>query len=156
MPDDATFLDTILELNAELEKFASLLTYLEKYSYDRSPNLARLCTSFRRPGELPSQRLRQIKWVTAMVGLRSNVVTWLLMNLILPWDFLCAFLAAKLRARAADLFPTWLETWYELECPPCRISPTCTYTPSCGPQLQNQLSMPESCHPLIPNEQRVQ
>jgi len=153
------FLDTILELDAELDKFASLLGYLEKYPYKHAPNLAKLCAVFRNPADLPTQRLRQIKWVTAMVGLRSNVITWLLMNLILPWDFLCAVLAKRLRNRAAVLFPTWLETWYQLEAL-CSLANFAYINPDYAfPEIQAEadpiFSSKDMGHPLIPATQRV-
>lgn len=153
------FLESILVLDAELEKFTSLLTYLEKFSCDRASNLAQLCALFRQPGNLPSQRLRQIKWVTALVGMRSNVITWLLANLVLPWDFLCTFLAARLRSRAAVLFPAWLETWYQLECL-CSLAAFADLHPEYAyPQVQSGLEPAFTAldlgHPLIPYEQRV-
>jgi hypothetical protein len=153
------FLDTIPDLEAELAKFSSLLVYLERYPCPRAPNLARLCAAFRQPDALPSQRLRQVKWLTALVGLRSNVITWLLVNLILPWDFLCAFLSARLQARAAVLFPAWLETWYQLECL-CSLAAFADLHPEyVFPEIQMQAEpaflAQELGHPLIPSAQRV-
>ena len=153
------FLESILEMDAELDKFASLLKYLEKYDYSHSPNLGQLCTPFRSPANPPTRLMGQIKWVTAMVGLRSNPITWLLMNLLLPWDFLCAALAARLRARARILFPVWLETWYQLEALSslanfAYLNPEFTF-PNIQPALESALSTQDLGHPLIPRGERI-
>ena len=153
------FLDSILEMDAELDKFASLLKFLQKYDFSTSPNLNELCAPFRDRADLPTRRLGQIKWVTAMVGLRSNAITWLLFNLVLPWDFLCAALAAHLRSRTRLLIPAWLETWYKLEALSslanfAYLNPQFTF-PEIHPEMEPAFSARELGHPLLPRTQRV-
>ena len=153
------FLESISAMDAELDKFASLLKYLEKSDYNRAPDLGRLCAPFYDPANLPSRLLSRVKWVTAMVGLRSNAVAWLIINLVLPWDFLCAALAASLRTRAKRLFPLWLETWYQLEAL-CSLANFATLNPHFAfPNIQSgaqpAFSARELGHPLIPRHQRI-
>ncbi len=109
------FLEAVIGLDRELDKFAVLLRYLEGYPLYGKPQLLRFLAPFRDPQRTPSARLRKIKLVTVGVGIRSNPVLGILLNLFLPWDFLFAYLAARLRASAAEILPVWLECWYQLE-----------------------------------------
>ena len=152
-------LEDIIALDEELDKFASLLHHLESYPLPNCPRLADLCAAFRNPKDLPSTRLRQVKLVTALVGLRSNLAVWLLLNLVLPWDFICAALASSLRRRAAVLFPAWLETWYQLEALSslanfAHLHPEYTY-PQITPQANPVFSAQGLGHPLIPAERKI-
>ena len=63
----------------------------------------------------PSKRLRQVKLVTPGVGFRSNPIFGLLLKCCFPWNFLFAWLAARLRPGLAEMLPAWLETCYQLE-----------------------------------------
>ncbi len=98
----------LVELNGELEKFAALLRYLESFDYSRCPHLAVLCAPFRDPHRSPSAQLRRVKVVTFATGLRSNAVLALILNLILPWDFIFASLAGRYRDGIAGLLPQWV------------------------------------------------
>jgi hypothetical protein len=109
------FLNAVAEMDPELDKFSALLRYLQRYPLGGQPHLARLCAPFRDPENLPSAQLRNIKLATIGVGLRSNPVMHLLLNLFVPWDYVVAIVARRAQGRAAHFFPAWLETWCQLE-----------------------------------------
>ncbi len=111
----AKFLAAVVQLNDELGKFSAVFSYLEAYPYAGHPHLARLCAPFCAPASRPSARLKNVQWVTAAVGLRSNPMLGVLLNLALPWDFACAWLAGRRRAEVAQWLPLWLETCHKLE-----------------------------------------
>jgi hypothetical protein len=153
------FLEAVVDLDRVLDPFASLLRHLERARYDRAPHLAGLCSIFSDPANLPSARLRQVKWVTAAVGLRGNLVVWLLLNLVLPWDFLFAWLANRLRRRLAPLLPVWLDTWYQLEgllslADFAALHPEYAF-PEISTACENVLEVRALGHPLIPAQRRV-
>ncbi len=110
-----TFLEAIIDLDRELSKLAPLFRYVEQSRLEGYTKLAKLCAPFLDKANLPSQQLRRIKLITAGVGLRMNPIVSMLVNLVTPWDFLFAYLAARSRARVAQQLPGWLDTWYELE-----------------------------------------
>ncbi len=109
------FLEAIVDLDSELDKFRAIIRYLEAYPYAGTPKLADLCAPFRNRDDLPSSRLRRVKFVTAAVGLRMNPVLNLILNLLIPWDLFFAYLADRQRAALAAALPGWLDTWYNLE-----------------------------------------
>ncbi len=153
------FLDAVVRMDSELDKFRALLRHLETYPYGHKEHLARLCAPFRDPRRRPSAQLRRIKWVTAAAGLRMNPIVGFLVNLVLPWDFTFAFLAGRLRQQASQSLPVWLETWYQLEAL-CSLAgfaalhPEYTY-PEIAPSVQPVFRATALGHPLILAEHKV-
>ncbi|MGE5221618.1 MAG: MutS-related protein [Omnitrophica WOR_2 bacterium] len=109
------FLDAIIDLDREIGKLQAVLIYLEKYPLTGRENLANLLAPFRDPKNSPSAQLRKIRLVTSAVGLRMNPVMALLVNFVLPWDFLFAVLAGRLREQACASLPPWLGVIHQLE-----------------------------------------
>lgn len=153
------FLQAVVELDSELDKFRSIVDLLERFPLTNKPHLAQLCSPFREPERLPSAELRRIKLVTAAVGLRSNPVLGLLLNIFSPWDFFWALLAERLRRPASRDFPVWLETFYQLEALTslanlAYLNPDYTF-PVVRAGAQPVFQAEELGHPLIPPERRV-
>ena len=145
----------MVALDGELDKFAVLLRYLERYRLAGKPHLTRLLAPFRDPENPPSRRLRQFKLVTAGVGLRSNPLIGLLLNLLFPWDFLFALLAARLRASASKILPVWLESLTQLEALASLANFSALHPDYAFPQVdlraQPVFQASGLAHPLIPS-----
>jgi hypothetical protein len=109
----APLLEAAQALDDQLSKFRPVLRFLEEYRYGTSRALCRLC----RPivEQRPSRRLRRVTLITAAVGLRMNFLMAILLNIAVPWDFVCAYLMARQRDAFSRLLPAWLDLWYELE-----------------------------------------
>jgi hypothetical protein len=153
------FLRTVVDLDREIGKFGAILRLLESYPLPRQPHLARLCGAFRDPRNLPSAELRRLQWVTAGVGLRSNPILGVMLNLVLPWDFWIALLAGRLRGRAAGYLPDWLEAWYHLEAlislaNLAYLNPDYTF-PQVVPGITPVFQARGLGHPLIPAGRKV-
>lgn len=99
----------LVELDGVLDRFHALLSYLETYPYRGQPHLAELCAPFRDPRDRPSRQLRRVKVATAAAGLRANPFLGILVNVLLPWDFALAWLAARRRAEMAARLPIWVD-----------------------------------------------
>ncbi len=109
------FLEALFQLDGELRKFQPLLRFLEIFHYGNRLALKRQCARFLDKNDQPSQRLRRLKIVTALAGLRMNPAMGLLLNLVSPWDFWSAWLADRQRQSMANRMPAWLEAFHELE-----------------------------------------
>jgi hypothetical protein len=109
------FLEAVVRLDKELNKFKILIRYLETSPLHNKTALEELCAPFRNPGNPASVLLRRIKLATAAVGLRMNPIMGFFLNVLLPWDFGCAALAGSYRRQAAKVLPGWLDVWYELD-----------------------------------------
>jgi len=153
------FLQSVVELDGALDAWRRLLTFLETYPLKNCPRLLALCAPFRAAGQRPSRRLAQVKWITAGVGLRMNPILALLVNLVLPWDFIFAFLAARARRQMAQLIPLWVDAWYELEALLSLANFAALHPDYAFPEVsltaQPVFSAGSLGHPLIPVAARV-
>jgi hypothetical protein len=109
------FLEAVFDLDGELGKFQPLLRFLEMFPYAARQSLRAQSAPFLGETDRPSQRLRQLKWVAAMAGLRMNPAMGVILNVLSPWDFWAAWLASGQRKRMAALLPGWLEAFHHLE-----------------------------------------
>ncbi len=157
-------LNAVVRLNTELEKFRALAQYLERASYHDAPHLAELVSLFQNKTPAPSEQLRVVQWITAAVGLRSNPLFAVFLNLILPWDFLFAFLADRQRARVAQTLPEWVRVVHELDALIALGNFAALHPAAAFPEIRaREFSAPASPilraeklgHPLIPARARI-
>ena len=102
-------------LGKALDQFRTILATLEDYPYPLNGSLARLCAVFHRPGQRPSRFLKGIVWITSAASLENNPILSLVINTVLPWNFIFAHLLNRYKEALRSSLPAWLETWYEVE-----------------------------------------
>lgn len=94
----------------------SVFTYLETYRYGQNKSLRKLCQPyFATPHNRPSRLLKKLQQVASRATLERNMLAWLLLNLLVPWDFYLASQFNHYRNLITEQLPIWLETWFELE-----------------------------------------
>jgi len=155
--DDAYYLrDAFAQLNA-------VFSYLETYRYGHHSHLRRLCEPYFAVDSRPSLLLRRIERIAAGATLERNGLVWLLVNLLLPWDFYLALRFYRYRERVAAHLPIWLETWFELEA----LSSLATFAylhpeytlPEIHATLDSEHPVPLCArglgHPLLPSKEKV-
>jgi len=153
-------LRAVAVLEDQLEGLARLLRFLERYPCGRSRALAELCSLYQDRDTRPSAQVWRVRALSALAGLRMNPLSGLILNLLLPWDFLVAWLVDRQRRRLVRLAPAWLDRCAEIEALESLacfgyLNPGC-----CFPELVP--SAGDSCfeadglgHPLIPHGSRV-
>ncbi len=154
-----TVLTAMVRLDTELDRFSAILRFLEHAPCERHAPLAELCAPFRDSSRAPSTYMRKIKLVTVGIGLRSNPVLGLLINLILPWDFVFAYLADRVRGQVVKAFPIWVEIIYRLDA----LIALANFAhlnleyafPDIRPDAAPVFQAGELGHPLIPYDQQV-
>lgn len=153
-----TVLGGVVRVNAELEKLRVPVQYLERASYHNAPQLAQLVAPFVTAVPRPSAQLRRVQLVTAGVGLRSNPLLAVLLNVILPWDFLFARLADRARGQVADTLPVWMGTIHQLDALIALANFAALHPEATFPEIDATapvLRATQLGHPLIPYSQRV-
>jgi len=153
------FFELIVNLDGELSKFRPLLRYLEEYPLAGKRNLLRLLAPLREGNSRPSAQLRKVQLATAGVGLRMNPIIGLLINLVLPWDFFFAYLAAIYRQEVSQSLPAWLQSITSLEALIslanfAYLNPDYTF-PEINPDASPVFHVNGLGHPLIPEQQKV-
>jgi DNA mismatch repair ATPase MutS len=102
-------------MDDELDKFKKILSYLENYPYGHHENIKQFCNPFVNPNNPPTKQLKRIKYTTSAIGLRSNPIMGLLLNLVFPWDTFFALQINNCREQLINILPVWLNKWSELE-----------------------------------------
>ena len=151
--------ESMVNLEGELSKFRPLLGFLEVYPLGSKPKLLGLLAPLREGKRRPSNQLRKVQLATAGIGLRMNPVVGLLVNLILPWDFAFAYLAAIFRQEVRHSLPAWFQSLANLEALSCLANfayqnPDYTF-PRIEPASQPVFLAEQMGHPLIPRPQKV-
>jgi hypothetical protein len=153
------FFEAMVNLDGELSKFRPLLRLLEEYPLEGKPSLLRLLASLHEGSSRPSKQLRKIQLATAGVGLRMNPVVGLLINLVLPWDFIFAYLAAAYRQEIRIVLPVWFRSLSNLEALIslanfAHLNPDYTF-PKISRGEEPIFQAEAIGHPLIPAKQKI-
>jgi len=78
--------------------------------------LKALCEPFHLDREhRPSPLLKKIARVASASTLQKNVLLWIIVNVIVPWDFYFAYRFQQYKSQLVVHLPSWLHIWLELE-----------------------------------------
>lgn len=157
-------------IQSQIRRLRSVFQHLEDYNYANRDALWELCSPFLNAAQRPSAQLRRISVITAAASLQANVILWLALNLLIPWDITFAYLLSRSKGELVVALPQWLNAWYELEA----ISALATFAylnpqytfPTIEPAIgtQHAVSLQDNPeifsgeqlgHPLIPAEDKV-
>jgi hypothetical protein len=146
-----------------LEQLVAVFSLLEKYPHPGTLHLSALCRPFLDADERPSAHLQRVNRIVNATGIRGNPVFWLLLNLIVPWDYYFAYRLDQRKGALAQQMPTWLDAWYELEAASslanlAYLNPAFTFpriVEGSMEQEQAVLIARRMGHPLIPDDQKV-
>ncbi len=153
------------QLRDAFAQLSLVFEYLETYHYGKNSNLRSLCEPFFLDCERrPSMLLKKIARVAWAATLRKNLLLWVSINVLVPWDFYFAYRFNQYKFQVAVDLPTWLDVWCELEAlnslasfaylNPGYVLPEVT---SCADQDSDNIAL-RACglgHPLIPEEHKV-
>ena len=104
-----------VSVDDQLSNLGRVLAFLETYPCGCHHRLADLCALFRNPKSRPSRQIRRVKLLTLLAGLRMNPIVGVILNLLLPWDFLVVHLLAARKMELTAIVPAWLDRCSELE-----------------------------------------
>jgi hypothetical protein len=143
-------------LQDSLEPVKAALTFLETYRCP-TPHLSRLCQLFKSANK-PSATLRELGRIISGASLQNNILVWLLLNALVPWDLFFAHQLRRVKRRLQAQLPTWLDTRFELEAL-CALANFAYVNPDyVFPRLEAEMVTwqgQDLGHPLIPREKRV-
>jgi len=150
------------------DRFANLsliFEYLETYRYGKNQHLKALCEPFHLDHERrPSPLLKKIARVASASTLQKNVLLWIIVNMLVPWDFYFAYRFQQYKSQLVVHLPSWLHIWLELEALNslanfAYLNPEYILPEIALCQHQDEHTLPfRACglgHPLIPVNQKV-
>ncbi|MGD2076821.1 MAG: hypothetical protein PVH18_00445, partial [Chloroflexota bacterium] len=146
-----------------LEQLMAVFGLLETFAHPGTPHLSTLCQPFLDADERPSAHLRRVNRIVNATGIRGNPVFWLILNIIVPWDYYFAYRLDQCKEALARQLPTWLDAWYELEAANslanlAYLNPAFTFpriVEDLGDADQAIFTVQQMGHPLIPDDRKV-
>jgi hypothetical protein len=103
-------------LRDAFDQLGSIFEYLETYDYGAHTHLKDLCKPFHSGGkDRPSLFLKKIGRVAMAATLQKNMLLWIVLNVVIPWDFYFAYRFNQYKSQVAANLPVWLDVWFELE-----------------------------------------
>jgi DNA mismatch repair ATPase MutS len=103
-------------LGDAFDQLSGIFNYLESYRYDEHTHLEELCKPFHSSSEQrPSVLLKKIARVAMAATLQKNLLLWVVLNVLIPWDFYFAYRFNQYKSKVAAQLPVWLDVWFELE-----------------------------------------
>lgn len=103
------------DLETALRHFEIVFRYLESRRYDKTPGVAAICAPFVGKTKRPSVEIKRLGRLAAALGVRTNPLLFLIVHLVVPWDFFFTHRLELVKKEIADMLPRWLDAWYELE-----------------------------------------
>ena len=108
--------DDAYQLRDAFAQLSLIFEYLETYRYGKNLNLKALCGPFHQdPEHRPSLLLKKIARVASASTLQKNLLLWIIVNVLVPWDFYFAYRFHQYKSQLATHLPEWLDIWLELE-----------------------------------------
>jgi MutS domain V len=153
------------QLRDRFAQLSLIFEYLETYRYGKNQHLKALCEPFHMDHEhRPSPLLKKIARVASASTLQKNLLLWIIVNVLVPWDFYFAFRFQRYKSQLVSLLPVWLHIWFELEALNslanfAYLNPEYILPEIFHCQNQDEHTSPfRACglgHPLIPASQKV-
>ncbi len=153
------------QLRDAFAQLSLIFEYLETYRYGKNLNLKALCKPFYQDREHhPSSLLKKIARIASAATLQKNLLLWIIVNALIPWDFYFAYRFHQYKSQVAAHLPAWLDIWLEIEALNSLANFAYLNSEYVLPEFvpcvnQDYPSTPfRACdlgHPLIPDEQKV-
>ncbi len=151
--------DAAYQINKQLDRFGSLLVYIEQFDFRTSSQLNEFLSEIQNADNAPSVYLKKASRLGGAASLQMNQVLWPLVNMVLPWDIFFSMKMEKLKTELEPKLSQWLETFYELEALNS-IANFAALNPGYRfPELETEASILFKAehlgHPLIQDDQKV-
>ncbi len=160
MRDLRRLFDEAFHLEKSLRPFQTVARYLEQHPYTRYPHLMQICAPFRAPGSKPSHHLKRAAAIAQAASMQRGQMFWLLLNLLMPWDFYFWYRLEQAKTELNTHLPVWLAAWYELEAYNALANFAYLHPDYIFPAVQTDYTQPLFSaralgHPLLPEAARV-
>lgn len=152
-----TTFEEALTVEGALNRIRAVMDTIEQWSYTSMPETEKLVAPI--VSEKPSQMLRSVTWVISGASLRANPIFWLLVNMVVPWDYFFGWRMEQVKRGLIAHLPKWLDVWHELEALSSLavlpyLNPSYTL-PRVGDDVPAALDAVQIGHPLIPPDRRM-
>jgi hypothetical protein len=158
-------LEHAVGLHHEVERFGTVLQYIEQQARRAGTALAATCRPLTEIPAAPSALIRQVARVLYGISVKAHPLIHLLCNAVCPWDLFFALRLKHVQQRVQAHLPTWLDRLAEVEGASALatfayLHPSYAWTsPRVTDNRENGAGPSYTAcalgHPLIPASQRV-
>lgn len=111
----AAIFNGIFDFSDDLQKITRVLKYIERFKFPAPSCLNDLVLKIQDKKIRPSRQLRKLNIYIAAIGLRMNPVMAVVMNILLPWDYIVAGQLLKTIPALNTNLNHWFEEWHHLD-----------------------------------------
>lgn len=104
-----------IDLDDEIHKISRNLLFLERYPFPKDNLVADLLHPIRSDFHRPSKILKRLLILISLFGFSSNIIVKILLNVLLPVDYILARIFLTNKEKIRKKMPIWLDCWCELE-----------------------------------------
>ncbi|MEJ2542663.1 MAG: hypothetical protein P8Y99_01205 [Calditrichaceae bacterium] len=104
-----------IDLDDEIHKVSRNFLFLERYPFLKNSLISELLNPIRKATSKPSIILRRLRILISLFGFSSNIIIKILLNIVLPVDYILAEIFLRNKEKIKKQIPEWLDCWYELE-----------------------------------------
>ncbi len=108
-------LEHAVGLHHEVEKFGTVLQYVERHASRSGPALAATCGALTETAAAPSSLIRRVARVLYGISVKAHPLVHLFCNAIGPWDLFFAARLQQVQRRVQAHLPMWLDRLAEVE-----------------------------------------
>lgn len=147
-----------MHLENTLKSTTSVLHYLENFHPGNKNNLGQILHAIQEKKTRPARFLNQLSSIMVLVGFRQNPVIGVIINLILPADYILMQILQSFKHRLLDRFPQWLDALHELDALSALANFAWLHPNNCFPEFHTEkisLTTREIGHPLIPEQECI-
>ena len=149
-------LKSINSLPFKLNAYSKVLEFVAGASF-KAKRLQQLQTDLTISDVSAAQAIKELSKIANKASVRSNVILYFALNVLLLWDFECAFLFEDWKKKNAPHCEKWFLALGELESLSCFATLDNVCNRTCYPRMVAYpiIEAEEMGHPLIPNDVRV-
>jgi hypothetical protein len=150
-------LEHVVGLHHEMERFGTVLAYLERHAGQKGSALAAACAPLLEPGARPSVYVRRAARVLHAVSIKAHPLVHLAINALCPWDLWFTKRLQQVQQDIRQHLPTWLDRLAEVESASALATFASLHPGYVWPTPTTAIGLiaTQLGHPLIPERTRV-
>ncbi len=104
-----------IELSDELRKIQRLVQHIDGFHFRSGSGLENLCRPLKQRSSSASKHIKAVHRLVIIMGLRENPIIRLIVNAVLPVDFMLNYLLDRQKKRMLAELPQWLDVLYNFD-----------------------------------------
>lgn len=158
LPKAAKYLGVVIRLPYKLHAYSTVIALLKDRTFS-SEKLRQIQADLSTADCSAAEAIKELSKISDKTDIKHNGIIYFLANVFLLWDYNCALLLEKWKARYSPFCENWFVVLGEFESLLClsKLTNVCDRTclPSVEEGTKQTIKAAQMGHPLLPNEVRV-